>query len=376
MRIAILTLPFHANYGGIMQAYALQTVLKRLGHEVVVLDRDMFHHRTWIRQQVALGAFLFRRYILRRDVTYDNFWQLDKDKRAIEKEVRTFVEKHLNTIIVKDLQSEFPNDVDAVVVGSDQVWRPKYFNWAYNCNIDSAFLSFLLDNSIKKAAYAASFGTADWEYSQEETICCSRLIQAFDAVSVREYSALNLCEEKLGRKDVCRMPDPALLLAQEDYRSICNSYREVNRYLLYYVLDESDEIMSAAESIAKERGLIVKQIKGDADNPHLPLAERIKAPVEEWLGSVINADFVFTDSFHACVFSILFKIPFVVLGNSGRGMDRFTSLLKTYDLEKNFISSIHQYRPGMDCSVPSDVDVIVEQERRRAIAFLNKHLVS
>ena len=37
MRIGILTLPLNQNYGGILQAYALQTVLERLGHEVRVV---------------------------------------------------------------------------------------------------------------------------------------------------------------------------------------------------------------------------------------------------------------------------------------------------------------------------------------------------
>lgn len=39
MKIGILTLQLHTNYGGILQAYALQTVLERMGHEVVVLNK-------------------------------------------------------------------------------------------------------------------------------------------------------------------------------------------------------------------------------------------------------------------------------------------------------------------------------------------------
>ena len=354
MKIAILTLPFHSNYGGVLQAYALQTVLQRLGHEVVVIDKDMFHHRSWLRQQVALGAYLVRKYLLRKDLVYVNLWREDYEKKTVETHIRRFIDTHLNILRVRDLPKEFPADIDAVVVGSDQVWRPKYFKWSYGCGIEYAYLSFLKDLPIKRVSYAASFGTADWEYSDEETARCSSSIELFDAVSVREYSAIILCEEKLGRKDVIRMPDPAFLLDKEDYRSLCTSHSDSGRYLFYYVLDETDETRSKAESVAKERGLTIKQIKGDVDNPSLPLSSRIKAPVEEWLDCVMNAEFVFTDSFHACVFSMLFEKPFNVVSNQSRGTDRIASLL----------SDFH----------PDSFQVQLQKQKQSAVEFLKSVL--
>ena len=372
MKIAIITLPFHANYGGILQAFALQTVLEGLGHEVVVLDKDMYHHRSWIRQQISFGAHILRKYLLHRESGYHNIWREDKEKKAVEENMRTFVDKRLNIRRVNDLPKEFPCDMDAVVVGSDQVWRPKYFIWSYECGVDNAYLSFLQGRKIKRMAYAASFGTSEWEYSAEETIRCSSLIKLFDAVSVREDSAIHLCKEKLGREDVCRMPDPVFLLSQEDYRSIIRSHKkDADRHLFYYVLNDTEDIRSEAERIARERNLTIKQVKGDVDNPDLPLSARINPSVEEWLDSIINADFVFTDSFHACVFSILFKIPFVVLGNSQRGMSRFTSLLSIYNLEKHLISSERPYNNETDYAIPDDIDLMIERERQHAYAFLS-----
>ena len=374
MRIAILTLPFHSNYGGVLQAFALQTVLQRMGHEVAVVDKNRYRHRSWLRQQVAFGAFLVRKYVLRRNVEYVNLRRLENEQRTVEKPIRDFVDTHLYLVPVNDLLHEFPMSVDAVVVGSDQVWRPKYFTRAYGCPMDNAFLSFLHGRTIKRIAYAASFGTENWEYSNEQTHLCSRFIQLFDAVSVRESSAIRLCKERLGRGDACRMPDPTLLLSRDDYLSLCDKQNEPRRYMFYYVLDETAEIRSKAESIAKERGLVLKQVKGDVDNPHLPVRERIKAPVEEWIKSINNADFVFTDSFHGCVFSILFGIPFVVLGNSNRGLDRFNTLLSVYHLEKNYIPSIHQYDPGVDYSVPKGVELVLDIERNNAYSFLRRNL--
>ena len=354
MKIAILTLPFHSNYGGILQAYALQTVLQRMGHEVVVIDKDMFHHRTWLRQQVARGAYLVRKYVLKRDVEYVDLRRADYEKRVVERNVRGFINKHLNILVVKDLTKEFPRDIDAVVVGSDQIWRHDYFTGSYGCGIENAFLAFLRDWPVKRVSYAASFGTGEWEYTEDETSICSRLIKLFDAVSVREDSAVALCKERLGRTDAVQMPDPTFLLTKEDYRHLFNNPSITERYLFYYVLDETEEIRSMAEKIAKERGLIIKRFSGDIDPTSLPLSQRIKAPIEEWLNGVAHAVFVFTDSFHACVFSILFEKPFKTIGNHSRGMDRFKSLLSVFGGE--------------------DVCSTLEAQRKSALSFLTQSL--
>ena len=64
MRIAILTLPLHTNYGGILQAYALQTVLQRMGHEVTLLDKDRDIRKSLFRQTLSYGKYLLKRYLL------------------------------------------------------------------------------------------------------------------------------------------------------------------------------------------------------------------------------------------------------------------------------------------------------------------------
>ena len=101
---------------------------------------------------------------------------------------------------------------DAIVVGSDQVWRPKYFK----DKIENAFLDFAKSWNIKRIAYAASFGTDEWEYAPKQTKRCGELLKLFDFVSVREMSGINLCATHfdLGAK---LEPDPTMLLTTEDY---------------------------------------------------------------------------------------------------------------------------------------------------------------
>ena len=76
----------------------------------------------------------------------------------------------------------------------------------------------------------------------------------------------------------------------------------------------------------------------DIDDESSPLEKRIKRPVEQWLRSFDDAEFVLTDSFHGCVFSIIFQKNFVVLKNEGRGLTRFNSLLGIFSLEDRLVS--------------------------------------
>ena len=370
MKIAILTLPFHVNYGGVLQAYALQTVLQRMGHEVVVIDKDSYYHRPWWRQQVALAAYMIRKYLLRQDVEYVNLRRLDREKKAVENNVREFVNRHLNIVVVKDLQRDFPKDVDAIVVGSDQVWRKKYFIGSYGCSIDNAFLSFCSNDTVKRIAYAVSFGTDEWEYTPEETSCCACYLKLFDAVSMREKSGVFLCQEKLHRTEVVRLPDPTLLLSREDYRFLYSIRKKDVPYMFYYVLDETDKSKQMAASIARDRGLEIKRISGDVDDSCQTLQDRIKAPVENWLSGVSESAFVYTDSFHACVFSILFGKPFLVIGNKSRGMDRIYSLLSTYSLEHHLMGREYAYDSHSGYEIPSGISEILKEEKSKAMDYL------
>lgn len=374
MRVAILTLPFHSNYGGILQAYALQTVLKRLGHEVVIVDADHFYHRPWWRQQIALVAYLFRKYLLWQETVYVDLWKADHRKRLKEKRMRQFISAHMNILKVNDLRMDFPRDIDAVVVGSDQVWRNRYFSWSYNCGIENAYLAFLETKPIKRIAYAASFGTGEWEYTEEETQRCAELLKRFDAVSVREFSGVKLCREKMGYSDVVRMPDPTLLLSSEDYRQLFARRKNKQKtapYILYYVLDETSETRTVAEKIASEHGLVIKSITGDKETI---LPRKGNLPVEDWLRGIDEAKYVFTDSFHACVFSIVFRKPFIVVGNQERGTSRFQSLLSTFGLEKNMLTSLKINDLRADYSLPENVSAVLSAEQKKGMLFLRENL--
>jgi hypothetical protein len=218
----------------------------------------------------------------------------------------------------------------AVIVGSDQVWRPCYAGK----RLDAYFLDFLRNRrDIRRISYAASFGTDQWEYKDKHASLAKGLIQEFDAVSIRESSAVQLCSKYLDYNKAEWVPDPVLLLSAEDYRALYSHdspYPIAPHSLAVYLLDALDHKMLLAEEVAKRREnwlhtLIPDITKKNGLTDYLPL--------EEWLASIDQADAVITDSFHGTVLSIIFHKQFVVLSNAKRGLSRLHEILGRFGLE-------------------------------------------
>ena len=118
---------------------------------------------------------------------------------------------------------------DAIVVGSDQIWRKQYVCESFKLPIESSFLDFAKHWDIKRISYAASFGTEEWEYNDEQTKNCRVLIQLFDNVSVREKSGVALCKDYL-QHNAKVVLDPTLLLKKNDYLKLLNKNINIKAY--------------------------------------------------------------------------------------------------------------------------------------------------
>lgn len=328
MKIAIMTQPLGRNYGGMMQAYALQKVLRDMGHEVVTINHYA-SPKSAVYNLARLGFRLLKKVIGERKLPVN----IEKHYSYIFKDTQAFVDKHIVQSEYidndKDLKSHFAkNNYDAVIVGSDQTWRPMY-----SPNIYNYYLDFLEnDTKIKKIAYASSFGVDTWEYSAEETRRCAELAKLFNAISVREQSGIDLCKDYLGVDSDFAL-DPTLLLDKEDYLALIGKRYKGGKDegVFSYLLDKNEDKMKAADYVAEELNTHVyscqaKHSLGDLSSKKL---EDYKMPaVQDWLASFANAEFVLTDSFHGMVFSIIFEKPFLVIVNEERGAARFESLLK------------------------------------------------
>ena len=311
MRIGIITQPLYANYGGVLQNWALQHILIKLGHEPITID---------YLPTLTIKSFLI--YTIKTLI----LWFFPSRRREFVQ--RRYMRKPLfesfisQRILKTDICYEYSRDIikkyklEALIVGSDQVWRPMYNDCLYDM-----FLQFAKDFKGKKIAYAASFGVDNWEFSDEQTRICSSLIKHFDAISVRESSGINLCKEYLNADSV-NVLDPTLLVDKDDYIQLCVDIPVVKeRYLAAYVLDSSVEVDGIIAEEADKRELIVRRYSADA---------KAELTVEEWISIFRDSSFVVTDSFHGTVFSILFEKPFRCVANKDRGNARFEDLLEKY----------------------------------------------
>jgi len=371
MKIGILTLPFILNYGGILLKYALQTVLKREGFDPYVIN---LHYSPTTRMRFT--ASLFKRWLLKnifRKNIPPRIRPTKKEALIVGNNLIRFEKENIN-LTKKFYKNIFKNTeeyaFDAFIVGSDQVWRPKYVP-----NLTSYFLDFLDgNNQVKKITYAASFGVDNWEFTAEETIRCSALVKQFSAISVREESAIELCKKYLNVEAIHAL-DPTMLLKKEDYINLVekDNIPVRDNILFSYILDGSDKKNNAIQKAIKE--LKLHHISGMPSNSFAwkeskkDLSDCIYSPVTEWLSGFRDAKFVITDSFHGTMFSIIFNKPFVVFLNEHRGNARFSSILRLFNLEDRIITS-SDFNNKLFYLDYSEINKKLEKERDKSIAYL------
>lgn len=368
MKIAILTQPLHNNYGGLLQAFALQHYLKNCGHDVLTVDFSLNHKPRYFGIKTIVGN-LIRKYVLRRPLK-SIFPVTDKQKRAIGQHTNRFTAEHIRTTQGIHSVDEFSYikqyQFDAYLVGSDQVWRP-----AYSPGMSAFFLSFLSkEDNVKRIAYAASFGVDNCdEFTPEQLGEYARLLQRFDAIGVREDSALDLCKQHFD-SNAEHVLDPTLLLDKETYCDLVaqDNTPSSNGNMMVYVLDKAPEKQQIIQQVASERGLKPFTV--------MPALNGIYPPVTQWLRGFMDAEYVVTDSFHGVAFSIIFNKPFIAIGNHGRGLARFTSILKIFGLEQRLIFSQAELSTEL-INQPIDferVNQLKVDKQQFAATFLNQAL--
>lgn len=312
MRIGILTQPLVGNYGGVLQNWALQRTLKELGHEPVTID---------VLPLPGVGRFILS------TVKSLILWFIPSRRRKFmcwsykrHPLFKDFINKRIAKTGIQgcySMKTVNEYDLEALVVGSDQIWRPMYSARV----LPDMFLRFACKFNGKKIAYAASFGVDKWEFTQKQHSICAPLAQRFDAVSVREKSGVALCKKYLG-VDAVLVLDPTLLVKKEAYAELCVNVPESSEHFLAaYVLDVSEEIDRVIAEEAERHSLSVCRYSAD---------KGAELTVEEWIAIFRDASFIVTDSFHGTVFSIIFEKPFRCVMNDARGSDRFTDLLDKY----------------------------------------------
>jgi hypothetical protein len=370
MKIGIVTMPLHANYGGILQNYALQTALRRLGHEPITLreklDLPSWHwsKMTFFRHWcISVAKWTIKSLLGRKTPFPLTQKQTMRKLKEVQCVMNAFVEKHINCTepkIMLDAKEAKDLGLEALVVGSDQVWRPKYVAHM----MDNQMLGFAKDMHLRRISYAASFGVDSWEYSEEETKQSKDLVSLFDAISVREPSAIALVKENWNMNAEWVL-DPTMLLSKEDYVELCKDIPVQNKpFVFAYILSANPADKEKARIICKQMGYEVKFLNSGLTSK--------KDTVEQWLSYFRDAKYVITDSFHGTVFSLLFEKDFICFDNAGRGSSRIDGLKRITGLEDCFTSKLTTLpTEQIDYRV---VNERIEKMREKSLYFLKKNL--
>lgn len=358
-RVGLLTLPLHTNYGGIIQIAALYQFLAQNGKQPLFLRRKpiasplrvlvskLLFHIPW--QNIA-GARERERL---RAVHYPF---IDQFMPNATKTIRTS----------EDLVRVVKNDgLEAVVVGSDQVWRPDYLQ---NATPMTYFLDFVDPTQARRISYAASFGHGRWmfpEYQNEATT----LLSDFHAISVREKSGATICNETFDREGVSVVLDPTLLVDRSFYdAAVAPGVAFSKPTVLKYVLDDTEFVRKTTSSVVDLLGggdISVKSLLSDYSAGSLD--------IPHWIQAFRDADWVITDSYHGTIFAILFRKPFVTIPNYDRGVDRFTTLLESLELETRLLDPKNPGDLSGILSAPIDYDAVearLKPHQKRSADFL------
>lgn len=368
LTVGVITLPISTNYGNNLQAFATVETLRRMGHKPILINRRR-GPKNVLETDADIAAAAARPAIA-DGITLE-------PKSA---ENARFIDTHVGSVSSvytssRQLQQNIGRfDFDAIITGSDQVWRPRYTREM----LHDFFLGFLPpDSPVRRISYAASFGADNWEYRGGESRRVAELLARFDGVSVREDSAAHMCQTHLGREAV-HVLDPTLLLPRERYVSLFKERIAVppKEGIVTYLLDPADDKTALLNRLSETLGLPVQDTSGLPYDGGNPLRGKGDKSIEHWLASIHGARYVVTDSFHGMVFAILFQRPFLVYANPGRGMARFTSMLKLLELESRLVlraadMTLERSLEPIDWSA---VETRLDHMRDISLGFLRKAL--
>ncbi len=366
------TITFHAphNCGSMLQSYALQKILQRMGYQNEIIDFSN-------EGQQYMYAF-FRKPKKMRDILYNAAKLFYYRKfRTHYKDYEHFLSNYLdlteesysNASQLEVLEEKY----DAFLTGSDQVW-----NTATTDFDDAYFLSFVKNK--KKIAYATSFGTTRIVETMEGYARYKEYMEDLDYISIRENNGARWIEEMIGRKPEVLL-DPTMVLKKEDYVDLLRQVQNPKeKYIFYYAFHYSDEVNTTVKRISEELGMPVYIL--DAKS-WVKIAKKYgfkltknSGPIA-FLNYLFHAELVLTTSFHGTVFSILGKKKFWFIDSTmhNESDDRTQTILDMLDLS-------HRMKAGKDITKErvleeidyTQADLLLEEKRKASLNFLKMAL--
>lgn len=346
------------NYGAVLQTYATYTVLSKMGYNPLIINLNF-------NKTKKKSSLLPTKQEIKDILIPSQFEKFRKKNLSqITREVSCF----------EDLANVSKN-IKYFIVGSDQVWRPKFTKDAAT----NFFLDFVPSNA-NRIAYAPSFGIDKWEGSVELTSKIKSEIKKFKAISVREYSGVKICKNIF---DVSaeHVLDPTMLLSQSDYQKLEVGEKSNNvstKYIASYFVNDKLWKKDLTDQLADTAKFENIDIFGK-DRSYIFKKYFIFKSISQWLKCIKNSEVVITDSYHCTIFSIIFRKKFIVLPNKWGGLARIEDLLSKFNLKNRLLegTSVEDIVKLLNSDIDfDDVSKKISIEREKSLNFLKRALDS
>lgn len=347
-KIGIVTIYDLRNYGNRLQNYATQSFLKKMGFEVyTIVNNDVIEKMTI--------SIKLKRFILKMINSNIRFFIKKQDKRMNNFKIFDSLidKKYVNNKNINKIKKQY----DYFVVGSDQVWNPYYCP-----NSDWYFLNFC--DKSQKLTMSPSIGLNI--LPKEYYSIFKEKLKSFDLISCREFEGTSILED-ITKKDVITLIDPTMLLTTDEWDTVIKKPKKFIscKYVLLYFLGGIDEKNTKYIKELKEAGYQIIDLL-DINNDYY------ECNPSEFVWLIKNASLMVTDSFHGCVFSILYKTPFVSIDRISEKKfemnSRINTLMKKFNLERRVFNDNKSVLEYMEQDF-SNIDMILKEEREKFKAF-------
>lgn len=378
MKIGLITIIDYKNYGNRLQNYAVQEVLKSLGCEVTTIinvPKEGVREKRSIKNTISKISKLikhknFKTIFRKLAIKLNNIvYKKKREQLIIDKcnSLKDFSSQFISESEFIISENSYPQDLselyDYFIVGSDQVWNPRYRKGS---SID--FLTFA--SKHKRIAYSPSFGVSTIPKEFEDTY--KKWLNDFKSLSVREEAG-SLIINKLTSKEAPVLVDPTIMLSKEKWVGISKKSvaKPKNKYLLTYILGGmSKEINNLINELSIKHDLEVVKL-GDFEQ-----ADYYAIDPSEFIDYINSATIFLTDSFHGGVFSILMETQFILFNRLGTGPSmnsRIETLLTKFALTDRKWENVKKSKDYFGAKF-TNTEAILKMERQKAKDYLMKSL--
>ena len=349
-KIGIAAVTYKDNFGSALQTYATQYTLEKLDYDARIFEIKSVHRGIKIKKLLYYAGRLFdsveAKYLFANlksrsrkqvSVSSDQFANDMKVRHQTYSDFNKRWNKMLPTVKGWRGLSKQASEMDAVVVGSDQLWRPSNIVGCYYT------LEFVPDD-IKKISFSTSFGVPELPSRLHKH--AKKFLSRIEYISVREDSGAEIVKKESGR-DATVVCDPTMMLTAEEWMHIQEEkpFAE-GKYILMYLMGDNPEQRDFVKALSKQTGCrIIGLLHGATyisyDEDVVDEKPYNVGPAE-FINLIRNAEYVCTDSFHCCVFSILNSTKFFAFrrwpdGSKFSANDRLYTLLKFTGLERRML---------------------------------------